>query len=79
MTNTSPIYEPNPDVFADYQTPYKLGRPILAPSGIPGEFDCLCADNMRIFRHHGHFYATYIGFDGVGYQTAMAVSDELLN
>ncbi len=80
MTNSSaPIYEHNLDVFSDYQTPYKLGRPILAPSGIPGEFDCLGADNMRIFRHHGHFYATYIGFDGVGYQTAMAVSDDLLN
>ena len=78
--NTIPVqYEQNTELFADYRTPYKYNRPILAPSGKPGTFDAIGVDNMRIFRHKGRFYATYIGFDGVGYQTALAVSDDLLN
>ena len=78
--NTVPVqYEQNTELFADYRTPYKYNRPILAPSGKPGTFDAIGVDNMRIFRHKGRFYATYIGFDGVGYQTALAVSDDLLN
>lgn len=79
MSQPTVQYEKNAELFADYQTPYKLNRPILAPSGEPGNFDELGVDNMRIFRHKGRFYATYIGFDGVGYQTALAVSDDLLN
>ena len=78
--NTVPVqYEQNTELFADYRTPYKYNRPSLAPSGKPGTFDAIGVDNMRIFRHKGRFYATYIGFDGVGYQTALAVSDDLLN
>lgn len=78
MSQPTVQYEKNAELFADYQTPYKLNRPILAPSGEPGDFDALGVDNMRIFRHKGRFYATYIGFDGVGYQTALAVSDDLI-
>ena len=79
MLHPTVEYEKNPELFADYRTPYKFNRPILAPSGVAGDFDALGVDNMRIFRHRGRFYATYIGFDGVGYQTALAVSDDLLN
>ena len=60
--NTVPVqYEQNTELFADYRTPYKYNRPILAPSGKPGTFDAIGVDNMRIFRHKGRFYATYIG------------------
>ena len=65
--------------FIDYLTPYKYGAPIMAPSGVKGEFDRYGVDNMRICRHNGKFYMFCIGFDGVGYRTAMAVSDDLLH
>ncbi len=67
------------NAFSSYETPYKYGKPILAPSGIPGAFDRYGVDNMRICRHNGRFYLFYIGFDGSGYRTALAVSDDLLH
>lgn len=48
MSQPTVQYEKNAELFADYQTPYKLNRPILAPSGEPGDFDALGVDNMRI-------------------------------
>ena len=63
----------------EYLAPYKLGRPILAPSGEPGAFDCLAVDHARLFRHRGRIYMMYIGFDGVGYQTALASTADMLH
>lgn len=63
----------------DYLTPYKYGKPVLAPSGKKGAFDQLLVDHCRVFRHCGRFHMAYIGFDGIGYQTALAVSDDLLH
>lgn len=68
-----------PETFQDYSTPYKYGKPILSPSGVEGAFDRYGVDNMRICRHNGKFYCFYIGFDGSGYRTAMAVSEDLLH
>lgn len=65
--------------FSSYFTPYKYCKPILEPSGEEGAFDKLMVDNMRICRHNGKFYCFYIGFNGKGYQTALAVSEDLLN
>lgn len=65
-------------LFAPYLTEYKLGRPVLSPSGEQGRFDRLGVDAPRVFRHNGRFCMLYIGYDGVGYQTALAVSDDLL-
>lgn len=65
--------------FYDYLTPYKYGKPILSPSGKEGAFDRYGVDNMRICRHNGKFYCFYIGFDGSGYRTALATSDDLLH
>ena len=65
--------------FSSYFTPYKYGKPILEPSGKEGDFDRYGVDNMRICRHNGKFYCFYIGFDGSGYRTALAVSEDLLN
>lgn len=67
------------EAFDTYLTPYKYGKPILAPSGKEGAFDRYGVDNMRICRHNGKFYCFYIGFDGKGYRTAMAVSEDLLH
>ena len=63
----------------DYRVPYKLGLPIIAPSGTPGAFDQLAVDHPRLFVHDGRFYLSYLGYDGISYQTALAVSDDLLH
>ncbi len=60
-------------------TPYKIGRPVLTGSGIGGAFDCRAVDCPLPFEHNGRFYMTFVGFDGKGYQTGLAVSDDLLN
>lgn len=62
-----------------YITPYKLGRPVLTGSGRPGAFDSLAVDVPFVFHHNGKFHMMYVGFDGDGYQTALAVSDDLLH
>ena len=62
---------------APFRTPYKLGRRILARSGVPGSFDRLKVDCPFVFENCGRFYMTYLGFDGIGYQTGLAESDDL--
>lgn len=62
-----------------YLTPYKTGRAILPPSGRKGMFDSECVDIPFVFQHQNRFYMMYVGYDGHGYQTALAVSDNLLD
>ena len=62
-----------------YLTPYKYGKPVLIGSGVPGNFDERAVDCPFVFQHNGKFYMMYVGFDGIGYQTALAVSDDLLH
>lgn len=62
-----------------YSTPYKYGKPVLAPSSDRGSFDSLAVDCPTLFRHKGSFYMMYVGFDGIGYQTGLARSADLLN
>lgn len=60
-------------------TPYKYNRPVLTGSGIPGTYNSLAVDCPTVFVHNGQYYMMYVGYDGVGYQTALAVSDDLLH
>ena len=60
-------------------TPYKLGKAVLTGSGVPGAYDFLAVDCPNVFSHNGRFYMTHIGFDGTGYQTGLAVSDDLVH
>jgi predicted GH43/DUF377 family glycosyl hydrolase len=60
-------------------TPYKWKKPVLVGSGAKGAFDSHAVDCPFVFRHNDHFYMMYVGFDGTGYQTALATSDDLLN
>lgn len=60
-------------------TPYRLGRPVLTGSGIPGDFRSHAVDCPNVFRHNGRFYMMFVGFDGTGYQTALTASDDLLH
>lgn len=62
-----------------YITPYKLNKPVLTGSGKPGTFDALAVDCPFVFYHQDMFYMLYAGFDGIGYQTGLAVSNDLLN
>ena len=63
---------------APYLAPYKLGRPVLTGSGVKGAFDSDAVDAPFVFEHGGTFYMMFIGFDGVGYQTGLARSDDLV-
>ena len=61
-----------------FETPYKYGKLILQASDDLSSFDSRSVDCPFVF-HHGHsFYMTYAGFDGVGYQTGLAASEDLL-
>jgi predicted GH43/DUF377 family glycosyl hydrolase len=60
-----------------YRTPYKYGKLVLAASADPAAFDCKTVDCPFVFHHDGSFYMTYVGFDGTGYQTGLASSDNL--
>lgn len=60
-------------------TPYKLNRLVLAGSHRAGDFDEKFVDGPFVFRHEDEFRLTYIGFDGIGYQTGMARSNDLVN
>lgn len=58
-----------------YLTPYKLDKPVVEPSGIPGSFDQLAVDCPFVFRHKGKIYMLHVGFDGIGYQTALLTAE----
>ena len=60
-------------------TPYKLSRPVLEPTGRKGDFDSLMVDCPFIFFHDGRWWMSYIGFDGEGYRTGLAVSENLID
>lgn len=63
----------------DLFTLRKYGRLVLAPSLEPGTFDSHMVDCPFPFFHEGRYQMTYIGWDGVGYRTGLAVSDDLVN
>jgi predicted GH43/DUF377 family glycosyl hydrolase len=60
-------------------TPYKLGKHVLTASGQEGSFDKVSVDCPFVFRHQGAYYMTFVAFDGVGYQTGLASSRDLVN
>lgn len=62
-----------------FLTPYKLDKPVLTGSGARGAFDEQAVDCPFVFRHQDRFYMMYVGFDGIGYQTGLAKSDNLLD
>lgn len=62
-----------------YLTPYRCPFPVLHGSGKEGAFDERAVDIPFVFQHNGQFYMLYTGFDGQGYQSALATSDDLLH
>ena len=61
------------------RTPNKHDHLVLAPSYKKGRFDSHAVDCPFLFSHDGTFWMTYVGFDGTGYQTGLASSDNLLH
>jgi predicted GH43/DUF377 family glycosyl hydrolase len=67
------------DPIAPYRTPYKYPELILKGTGNKKDFDSLAVDDPIVFRADGKFYMLYIGFDGTGYQTGLASSQDLIH
>jgi predicted GH43/DUF377 family glycosyl hydrolase len=59
-------------VYNEVRTPYKYGIVLAAPDSTK------MVDSPTIFRAKGKWYMTYIVFDGHGYETWIAISDDLL-
>jgi hypothetical protein len=66
------------DPITPYRTPYKYPDLVLKATGNKGDFDAQSVDDPIVFRANGRFHMLYIGFDGTGYQTGLATSDDLL-
>jgi predicted GH43/DUF377 family glycosyl hydrolase len=60
-------------------TTHKLPNLVLAPSYCKGAYDSHAIDCPFPFYHNGLYYLLHIGWDGVGYQTGLANSPDLLN
>ena len=58
-------------VYEEVRTPYKYGVVLRGEDG--RKVDC-----PSVFRHGGKWWMVYIIFDGNGYETAIAESDDLL-
>ncbi|WP_240699946.1 hypothetical protein [Sphingomonas gei] len=67
------------DPVAPYRTPFKHPELVVGPSQIAGSFDEKSVDCPFVFSANGRFYLTYVGFDGIGYQTALAESHDLVH
>lgn len=61
------------------RTPRKHNRLVVVPSYKKGAFDSHAVDCPFLFCHDGKFWMTYVGWDGTGYQTGLASSDDLMN
>ena len=62
-----------------YKTEYKLGKPVLEASGIKGTHNECAVDGNFVFWHNDRYYLMYFGYDGIGYQTALATSQDLFH
>src|SRR6202789_1838357 len=68
-----------PDESAPFRTPYKYPKLILSATGRKGDFDQRSIDDPIVFYANGAFQMLYIGWDGVGYQTGLATSHDLIH
>ncbi|CAN5125102.1 hypothetical protein BH23BAC1_BH23BAC1_31370 [soil metagenome] len=61
------------EIYEEIKTPYKYGVVFKHPD--PSYY----VDSPTLFRMNGQWYMTYIVFDGKGYETWLAVSEDILN
>jgi len=67
------------DHIASYRTPYKYPELVFKATGNKSDFNCISVDDPIVFRANGRFHMLYIGFDGTGYQTGLATSNDLIH
>lgn len=79
MVLAAPRLHAADDPIAPYRTPYKYPELILRATGNKPDFDSLAVDDPIVLRANGRFHMLYIGFDGTGYQTGLASSDDLIH
>ena len=60
------------DIYKKIKTPYKYGVVLQGENG-------RLVDRPSVFRYGDKWYMMYITFDGAGYETLIAVSDDLLD
>src|SRR5947209_948950 len=60
-------------------TPVRDPELIFGPSFVEGAFDSHAVDCPFVFSRGGVKGMTYVGWDGIGYQTALAWSDQAGN
>ncbi|MCM3626115.1 hypothetical protein M3194_01880 [Paenibacillus glycanilyticus] len=66
------------EMYEHLRTEYKRGIPVLEGSGENGAYDAWAVDCPFVFCHNDQFYMMHIGFDGLGYRTALATSQDLV-
>lgn len=76
MTSTAPI-SAHPLDFPSHRiaTPLRGDALVIRPSFVDGAFDSHAVDCPFVFSVDGRQGMTYVGWDGVGYQTALAWND----
>jgi len=58
-------------------TPFKAPSLVLRPSYQPGQYDSHAIDVPFLFRHDERTFMLHVGYDGIGYRTGLAVSDDM--
>jgi predicted GH43/DUF377 family glycosyl hydrolase len=61
------------------RTPHKREALVLAPSHRAGAYDSHAVDCPFVFRREGRFAMIHLGWDGIGYRTGLAWSDDLIH
>lgn len=61
------------EIYNEVKTPYKYGL-VMVPTDNSYKMDC-----PSVFNKHGKWYMTYLIYDGRGYETWLAESDDLLH
>src|ERR1700691_3325771 len=69
----------DPDQAAPFRTPYKYPKLVLSATGRKGDFDQRSIDDPIVFYANGAFQMLYICWDGIGYQTGLATSTDLIH
>ena len=59
------------------RTPNKSAELLIPPAFVEEAFDSIAVDCPFPFYHDGAYWMTYVGWDGIGYQTGLARSDDL--
>ena len=66
-------------VMSRLRTPRKHPSLVLSPSFQEGAYDALAVDCPFAFAHDGAYWLVHIGFDGIGYRTGIARSEDLIH